>query len=68
MPPTTQASPQSTLPASTISESWLPIDSEARKNRNCNASDGREKMSKKPKIDQDYRAGKDKLKRLATQL
>ena len=27
-----------TLPASTIFESWLPIDSQARKNRNCNAS------------------------------
>jgi hypothetical protein len=26
------------------------------------ASDGREKMSKRPKIDQDYRAGKDNLK------
>jgi hypothetical protein len=36
-PPTTQASPQSTLPASTIFESWLPMDSEVRKNSNCNA-------------------------------
>src|SRR5438105_15605304 len=27
-PPTTQASPQSTPSASTISESWLPMDSE----------------------------------------
>src|SRR5258707_8647541 len=40
-PPTTQASPQSTLPASTIFESWLPMDSEARKKSNCNASRSR---------------------------
>src|SRR6266404_3220142 len=36
-PPTTQASPQPTRPAPTTFESWLPMDSEARKNSNCNA-------------------------------
>src|SRR5271154_1460355 len=37
MPPTTQASLQSTLSASTTFESWLPMDSEALRNSNCNA-------------------------------
>src|SRR5712692_132298 len=36
-PPTTQASPQSTLLASTTSESWLPMDSEISQRSNCNA-------------------------------
>src|SRR6476619_6212414 len=36
-PPTTQASPQSTLLASTTSESWLPMDSDIFQKRNCNA-------------------------------
>src|SRR3981189_1489629 len=35
--PTTQASLQSTLPASTIFESWLPMDSEIFGKRNGNA-------------------------------
>src|SRR6266403_977749 len=34
--PTTQASLQSTLPASTIFESWLPMDSEIFGKGNCN--------------------------------
>src|SRR6266849_1762055 len=37
-PPTTQASLQSTLSASTIFESWLPMDSEISTKGNCNAS------------------------------
>src|SRR3979490_1637592 len=36
-PPTTQASLQPTLPASTIFESWLPMDSEIFIKGNCNA-------------------------------
>src|SRR5713226_6229908 len=36
-PPTTQASLQSTLSASTIFESWLPMDSEISTKGNCNA-------------------------------
>src|SRR5258705_7582559 len=39
--PTTQASLQSTLPASTIFESWLPMDSEIFGKGNCNARAGR---------------------------
>src|SRR6266478_5306552 len=35
--PTTQASLQSTLSASTIFESWLPMDSEILGKGNCNA-------------------------------
>src|SRR5258708_29484164 len=37
MPPTTQASLQPTPSASTISESWLPIDSEPFRKGNCSA-------------------------------
>jgi hypothetical protein len=33
-----QASLQSTLPASTIFESWLPMDSETSRKGNCSAS------------------------------
>src|ERR1700693_3371749 len=36
--PITQASLQSTLSASTIFESWLPMDSEIVRKGNCNAS------------------------------
>src|SRR3982074_3328562 len=36
-PPTTQASLQPTLLASTIFESWLPMDSEIFRKGNCNA-------------------------------
>src|ERR1700739_4596096 len=35
--PITQAFLQSTLPASTIFESWLPMDSEIVRKGNCNA-------------------------------
>src|SRR6266853_4880569 len=35
--PITQAFLQSTLPASTIFESWLPMDSEIFRKGNCNA-------------------------------
>lgn len=34
------ASPQSTLPALTIFESWLPMDSEIFRRGNCNAKQG----------------------------
>jgi hypothetical protein len=36
-PPTAQASLQSTLAASTIFESWLPMDSETCRKGNCSA-------------------------------
>src|SRR5271168_4206301 len=38
--PITQAFLQSTLPASTIFESWLPMDSEIVRKGNCNARMG----------------------------
>src|ERR1700741_537202 len=37
--PITQAFLQSTLPASTIFESWVPMDSEIVRKGNCNAND-----------------------------
>jgi hypothetical protein len=38
--PATQAPPQSTLRASTISESWVPMDSDAPQKSNCKKSAG----------------------------